>query len=56
MAADSARACRGGIASRSTSIMLPAYRSATARANEEISGESTGSGDTTFSMYASFLP
>ncbi len=40
-------ACRGGIASRSTSARVPAYRSATARASAPISGVSTGSGDTT---------
>lgn len=44
------------MASRSTSIMPPAYLSAIARASTAISGASTGSGDTTFSMKASFLP
>ena len=43
----STRACRGGMASRSTSESVPAYRSATARARRAISGVSTGSGETT---------
>ncbi len=54
-AAASARAWRGGMASLSTSIMPPAYLSAMARARAAISGERTGSGDTTFSMKASFF-
>ena len=45
----STRACRGGTASRSTSARLPAYRSATARANRATSGFSTRSGETTLS-------
>lgn len=43
----SARACRGGTASCSTSARLPAYRSATARASPNNSASSTGSGETT---------
>ena len=46
-------ACRGGMASRSTSARVPAYRSATSRASARISGLSTGSGDTTRSSRAS---
>ncbi len=40
-------ACRGGTASRSTSAVDPAYRSATARASSATSGVSTGSADST---------
>ena len=40
-------ACLGGTASRSTSAVEPAYRSATTRARSAISAVSTGSADST---------
>ena len=46
-ASRSAVAWRGGMASRSTSASVPAYRSATERARAKISGVSTGSGEIT---------
>jgi hypothetical protein len=49
-------ACRGGIASRSTSVMVPAYRSATVRASAAISGARTGSGETTLARKPSLPP
>ena len=43
----STRACRAGIARRSTSFIVPAHRSATARASLATCGVSTGSVETT---------
>ena len=49
----SARACRGGTASRRTSLSVPAQRSATARQSPRTAGDSTGSAETTLLRNAS---